>query len=323
MEPKLDRRFEIVKLIVEGERGDPSGRVSWEELTGDVSVFTQLVEERIQARELEDIVTELETNTEGRFPLIDRSVVGGLPLIPEHGGHDRALLGRLRNGSHESGGSGRRLNAVGVQLLIASGKPLLSGRMRCPVCGRGGEPSVAHVILGECSAGATSRERCEIVRSLERSADAYPWSYDDGEERYESGEELDDDEREGEMRLREVWDDEVEREEEEGAGERQDSRTVEESDEEDGDSDLGNEIDNEDVVESILGERGIGDRVEVKVRWVEGGEETWEPVEAVRDCEGYGRYLRERDRDRRWSRKDAMPLEGRVGAVGRGRRDPT
>ena len=73
---------------------------------------------------------------------------------------------------------------------------------------------------------------------------------------------------------------------------------VEESDEEDGDSDLGNEIDNEDAVESILGERGIGDRVEVKVRWV-GGEETWEPVEAVRDCEGYGRYLRERDRDRR------------------------
>ena len=140
---------------------------------------------------------------------------------------------------------------------------------------------------------------------LERSADAYPWSYDDGEERYESGEELDDDEREGEMRLREVWDDEVEREEEEGAGERQDSRTVEESDEEDGDSDLGNEIDNEDVVESILGERGIGDRVEVKVRWVEGGEETWEPVEAVRDCEGYGRYLRERDRDRRWSMRDA------------------
>ena len=224
VEPKLDRRFEIVKLIVEGERGATSGRVSWEELTGDVSGFTQLVAERIQARELEDIVTELETNTEGRFPLIDRSAVGGLPLIPEHGGHDRALLGRLRNGSHESGGSGRRLNAVGVQLLIASGKPLLSGRMRCPVCGRGGEPSVAHVILGECSAGATSRERCEIVRSLERSADAYPWSYDDGEERYESGEELDDDEREGEMRLREVWDDKVEREEEEGAGERERNR---------------------------------------------------------------------------------------------------
>ena len=46
------------------------------------------------------------------------------------------------------------------------------------------------------------------------------------------------------------------REEEEGAGEREDSRTVEEYDEEDGDSDLGNEIDNEDVVESILGEGG-------------------------------------------------------------------
>ena len=99
---------------MDGERGEPSGRASWEELTGDVSGFTQLVAERIQARELEDIVTELETNTEGRFPLIDRSVVGGLPLIPEHGGHDRALLGRLRNGSHESGGSCRRLNAVGV-----------------------------------------------------------------------------------------------------------------------------------------------------------------------------------------------------------------
>ena len=51
--------------------------------------FTQLVAERIEARELEDLVTELETNTEGGFPLIDRSAVGGLPLIPEHGGHDR------------------------------------------------------------------------------------------------------------------------------------------------------------------------------------------------------------------------------------------
>ena len=107
-------------------------------------------------------------------------------------------------GSHESGGSGRRLNAVGVQLLIASGDPLLSGRMRCPVCGRGGEPSVAHVVLGECSAGATTRERCEIVKSLERSADTYPWSYESGEDRYDSDGEIGDDEEEGETRLREI-----------------------------------------------------------------------------------------------------------------------
>ena len=145
-------------------------------------------------------------------------MVGGPPLIPEFGGHDRVLLEKLRNGSHESGGSGRRLNAVGVQLLIASGEPLLSGRMRCPVCGRGGEPSVAHVVLGECSAGATSRERCEIVRSLERSANTYPWTYDYGENRYESGDEVGDDEEEGETRLREIWDEEVEREEKEGGG---------------------------------------------------------------------------------------------------------
>ena len=112
--------------------------------------------------------------TKGRYPLIDRSGIGGPPLIPEEGGHDRALLGKLRSGEHESGGSGRRLNAVGVQVLIASGKALLSGRMRCPVCGRAGDPSVAHVMLGECSAGATSGERCEIVRSMERSANAYP-----------------------------------------------------------------------------------------------------------------------------------------------------
>ena len=32
------------------------------------------------------------------------------------------------------------------------------------------------------------------------------------------------------------------------------------------------------------------------------------------DCEAYGKYLRERDRDKRWGRKDAMPLEGRDGA---------
>ena len=39
-------------------------------------------------------------------------------------------------------------------------------------------------------------------------------------------------------------------------------------------------------------ERRHGNDVEVKekVRWVEGGEETWEPVRAVTDCEAYGRY---------------------------------
>ena len=51
-------------------------------------------------------------------------------------------------------------------------------------------------------------------------------------------------------------------------------------------------------MERILGERGNGDKVEVKVRWVEGGEETWEPVGGVSDCEAYGTYLRERDRPR-------------------------
>ena len=58
----------------------------------------------------------------------------------------------------------------------------------------------------------------------------------------------------------------------------------------------------------------LGNDVEVKVRWVEGGEETWEPVRAVTDCEAYGRYLRERDRGKRWNRQNAMPLQGREGA---------
>ena len=106
-----------------------------------MSGVAQLVAERIEARELADVESKLEPNTTGGYPLIDRSELGGPPLIPEEGGHDRGLLGKLRNGGHESGGSGRRLNAVGVQLLIASGEPLLSGRMRCPVCGRAGEPS--------------------------------------------------------------------------------------------------------------------------------------------------------------------------------------
>ena len=50
VEPKLDRRFEIVKLLVDGNRGEEGGRVSWEELTGDVRGFTQLVAERIEAK---------------------------------------------------------------------------------------------------------------------------------------------------------------------------------------------------------------------------------------------------------------------------------
>ena len=73
-------------------------------------------------------------------------------------------------------------------------------------------------MLGECSAGATTRERCEIVKSLERSADTYPWSYECGEDRYDSDDEIGDDEEEGETRLREIWDEEVEREEERGKG---------------------------------------------------------------------------------------------------------
>ena len=76
-------------------------------------------------------------------------------------------------------------------------------------------------------------------------------------------------------------------------------------------------------MECILGERSERDKVEVRVRWVEGGEETWEPVEGVRDCEAYGRYLRGRDRDKRWNRKDGMPLGGRDVGLGRGQRDPT
>ena len=216
---------------------------------------------------------------------------------------------------------------MGVQLLIASGEPLLSGRMRCPVCGRGGEPSVAHLVLGECSAGATSGERCEIVRSLERSAGAYPWSYEDGEHRHESSEELGDDEEEGERRLREIWDEEVEREGEDASGAREESSSEgDQSDEEDGEMTISGErlVTRILCVECILGERSKRDKVEVRVRWVEGGEETWEPVEGVRDCEAYGRYLRGRDRDKRWSRKDANRCRSRGWmGLGRGQRDPT
>ena len=153
------------------------------------------------------------------------------------------------------------------------------------------------------------------MRSLERSADTYPWTYDYGEDRYESGDEVGDDEEEGEMRLREIWDDEVEREEEEGGGEEGTLRNEgDSSSDEGGDDNLGGDTSDEDDVECILEERGRGDAVEVKVRWVEGGEVTWEPVEAVRDCEAYGKFLRDRNRGMRWNREDAKPLEGRQGA---------
>ena len=66
------------------------------------------------------------------------------------------------------------------------------------------------------------------------------------------------------------------------------------SSDEGGDDNLGQETGDEDAVERILEDRGIGDKVEVRVRWVEGGEVTWEPVEAVRDCEAYGKFLRDR-----------------------------
>ena len=276
VEPKLDRRCELVKVLVDGNWGKSGRMRSWEELPGDVRVMTQFVTERMEARELADIGSDVGATTKGRYPLIDRSGIGGPPLIPEEGGHDRALLGKLRSGGHESGGSGRRLNAVGVQVLIASGKALLSGRMRCPVCGRAGDPSVAHVVLGECSAGATSGERCEIVRSMERSANAYPWSYNEEEDGGERTEDWTDDEEEGERRLREIWDDEVEREGGEVSGKGEESGDVGEwCDEEGDDDDLGRDTYEEDAVERILGERRHGNDVEVKVCEVPGASDEW------------------------------------------------
>ena len=46
---------------------------------------------------------------------------------------------------------------------------------------------------------------------MERSANAYPWSYNEEEDGGERTEDWTDDEEEGERRLREIWDDEVER----------------------------------------------------------------------------------------------------------------
>ena len=107
VEPKLDRSCELVKVLVDGNWGKSGRMRSWEELPGDVRVMTQLVTERMEARELADIGSDVDAKTTGGYPLIDRSGIGGPPLIPEEGGHDRDLLGKLRNGGHESGGSGR------------------------------------------------------------------------------------------------------------------------------------------------------------------------------------------------------------------------
>ena len=112
VEPKLDRSCELVKVLVDGNWGKSGRMRSWEELPGDVRVMTQFVTERMEARELANIGSDVDATTKGRYPLIDRSGIGGPPLIPEEGGHDRALLGKLRNGVR--GGSGRKLNAVGV-----------------------------------------------------------------------------------------------------------------------------------------------------------------------------------------------------------------
>ena len=99
-------------------------------------------------------------------------------------------------------------------------------------------------------------------------------------ERHSRAAQLFTDEEEGERRLREIWDEEVEREGEDASGAREESSSEgDQSDEEDGDDNLGRETGDEDPVECILGERSKRDKVEVRVRWVEGGEETWEPVE--------------------------------------------
>ena len=86
VEPKLDRRCELVKVLVDGNWGKSGRMRSWEELPGDVRVMTQFVTERMEARELADIGSDVDATTKGGYPLIDRSGIGGPPLIPEEGG---------------------------------------------------------------------------------------------------------------------------------------------------------------------------------------------------------------------------------------------
>ena len=72
VEPKLGRRYELVKLLVDANGYKQGSTPSWEELPGDVGEVTQFVAERIQARELVDVAAELDPNATGGYPLIDR-----------------------------------------------------------------------------------------------------------------------------------------------------------------------------------------------------------------------------------------------------------
>ena len=97
VEPELDRRCELVKVLVDGNWGKSGRMRSWEELPGDVRVMTQFVTERMEARELADIGSDVGATTKGRYPLIDRSGIGGPQLIPE-----QAVRAVLPTGRRES-----------------------------------------------------------------------------------------------------------------------------------------------------------------------------------------------------------------------------
>ena len=53
---------------------------------------------------------------------------------------------------------------------------MLRGWQRCPICAKAGQPTLAHVLCGECVAGATMEERSKLIRSLGRTVRVYPWS---------------------------------------------------------------------------------------------------------------------------------------------------
>ena len=57
VEPKLGRRYELVKLLVDANGYKQGSAPSWEELPGDVGEVTQFVAERIQAREMVDVAS--------------------------------------------------------------------------------------------------------------------------------------------------------------------------------------------------------------------------------------------------------------------------
>lgn len=124
----------------------------------------QLIREELSAQHHRLIITQADVKHSAErplanwhYPIFNRRAFG-LTCCITPVFIDTGLLEATRTGVFAKGGSPESLTQSAVSLMLLDGSPLLH-RSMCPVCERDGTPSLWHLLMGECTLGATLFER--------------------------------------------------------------------------------------------------------------------------------------------------------------------